>query len=50
MSFPIETFRFGHSAGENKTADLVYKALESIKANLNVVQMFHTDRGKEFDS
>jgi len=39
----------GHSAGENKTADLVYKALASIKANLNDVQMFHTDRGKEFD-
>ena len=40
----------GHSAGENKTADLVYKALASVQANLNDVQMFHTDRGKEFDN
>ena len=40
----------GHSAGENKTAGLVYKALASIEANLNDVQMFHTDRGKEFDN
>lgn len=30
----------GHSAGENKTADLVYKALASVQANLNDVQMF----------
>ena len=40
----------GHSAGENKTADLVYKALAGVRANLNDVQMFHTDRGKEFDN
>ena len=40
----------GHSVGENKTADLVYKALASIEANLQNVQMFHTDRGKEFDN
>ena len=40
----------GHSAGENKTAELVYQALASIKGNLNDIQMFHTDRGKEFDN
>lgn len=40
----------GHSAGKNKTAELVHQALASIKANLNEVKMFHTDRGKEFDN
>ena len=40
----------GFSAGENKTADLVYQAIASIQANLNDVKMFHTDRGKEFDN
>lgn len=40
----------GFSAGENKTADLVYQAIASIQANLYDVKMFHTDRGKEFDS
>ena len=40
----------GYSAGENKTADLVYQAIASIQANLYDVKMFHTDRGKEFDN
>ncbi|MDW8517594.1 MULTISPECIES: IS3 family transposase [Priestia] len=40
----------GHSAGVNKTAELVYQAIASIQANLNDVKMFHTDRGKEFDN
>lgn len=40
----------GHSADENKTADLVYQAIASIQPNLNDVKMFHTDRGKEFDN
>ncbi|ODJ52100.1 transposase [Brochothrix thermosphacta DSM 20171 = FSL F6-1036] len=40
----------GHSVGENKTASLVYEALASISANLNDIQLFHTDRGKEFDN
>lgn len=40
----------GYSVGENKTADLVYQLISTIKANLNDVQMFHTDRGKEFDN
>ncbi len=33
-----------------KTAELVYQALVSIRGNLNDIQMFHTDRGKEFDN
>jgi putative transposase len=40
----------GHSAGRNKTAELVYQAIAGIQANLNDVKMFHTDRGKEFDN
>lgn len=40
----------GHSAGVNKIANLVYQALASIKCNLNTIEMFHTDRGKEFDN
>lgn len=40
----------GPSVGESKTASLFYKALASISANLNNIQMFHTDRGKEFDN
>ncbi len=33
----------GRSAGANKTAELVYQALVSIRGNLNDIQMFHTD-------
>lgn len=40
----------GFSAGENKTANLVYQAIASIQANLHDVKMFHTERGKEFDN
>ena len=40
----------GASAGPNKDANLVYKALSSIKGNLTNVQLFHTDRGSEFDN
>lgn len=40
----------GHSAGTNKTAELVYQALASIQANLNDIKMLHIDRGKEFDN
>ncbi|MCM3024627.1 IS3 family transposase [Weizmannia ginsengihumi] len=40
----------GYSAGPNKTAGLVYKALARIKGNLHNIKMFHTDRGKEFDN
>jgi len=38
------------SAGLNKDAALVYKALSTIKGNLKNVQLFHTDRGSEFDN
>ena len=40
----------GASAGPNKDAALVYKALSTIKGNLSNVQLFHTDRGSEFDN
>ena len=38
----------GFSAGRNKTAELVYKAFESISYPLNRINIFHTDRGSEF--
>ncbi len=38
----------GFSVGEHKDADLVYRAFASVKANLLQVQLFHTDRGREF--
>ena len=37
-----------YAAGENKNAELVYKAFETIKTNLNNINIFHTDRGNEF--
>jgi transposase InsO family protein len=38
----------GYSSGKNKDASLVAKAFASIQANLNYIQIFHTDRGNEF--
>ena len=38
----------GYSAGRNKDTNLVSKAFASVKANLNNIQIFHTDRGNEF--
>lgn len=38
----------GFSAGRRKTAELVYKAFESINYPLNRINIFHTDRGSEF--
>ncbi len=38
----------GSSAGPNKDAELVYHALSTIKVDLRQIQMFHTDRGREF--
>lgn len=38
----------GYAAGKNKNAELVYKAFGKIKANLNNINIFHTDRGNEF--
>ena len=40
----------GASSGPNKDAALVYRALSSIKGDLTNVQLFHTDRGSEFDN
>lgn len=40
----------GCSSGPRKNAELVYKALASISVRLDRIQMFHTDRGKEFDN
>ncbi len=40
----------GHSAGTNKDANLVYDAFATVKANLREIQMFHTDRGSEFNN
>ena len=40
----------GMSTGKHKSVDLVLRALSSIKDNLHRVAIFHTDRGKEFDS
>ncbi|GAB0167867.1 IS3 family transposase [Lysinibacillus sp. CTST325] len=40
----------GASAGPNKDAALVYKALSSIKGDLTNMQLFHTDRGSEIDN
>lgn len=38
------------SSGPKKNASLVIKAFAQIKINLNNIQYFHTDRGKEFDN
>jgi transposase InsO family protein len=38
----------GYSAGENKTAELVYEAFSKINIPLSKIGIFHTDRGSEF--
>jgi len=40
----------GYSSGVNRDAALVLKAFATVKINLKKVQMFHTDRGSEFDN
>ena len=40
----------GYSAGAHKTAELVHDAFTSVKGNLFEIQIFHTDRGSEFDN
>jgi transposase InsO family protein len=40
----------GFSSGAHKDAALVYAAFTSAKVNLMQVQIFHTDRGSEFDN
>ena len=38
----------GHSVGPQKTAALVQRAFASVPYNLNLLELFHTDRGTEF--
>ena len=38
----------GYSVGENKNAELVYKAFLSCRYPLTEIEIFHTDRGNEF--
>lgn len=38
----------GYSAGRNKDAQHVYKAVQSVKHKLSSINIFHTDRGNEF--
>ena len=40
----------GFSAGRHKDAALVRSAFASIRGNLFDIQVFHTDRGSEFDN
>ena len=40
----------GYSCGRHKNASLVEKALLSIKYSLKFIDVFHSDRGKEFDN
>jgi len=40
----------GFSSGERKDAKLVRSAFASVKINLFNIQVFHTDRGSEFDN
>jgi transposase InsO family protein len=40
----------GYSSGANKDAHLVQAAFAKVKVNLAQIQMFHTDRGSEFDN
>ncbi|MBB6732672.1 IS3 family transposase [Cohnella zeiphila] len=40
----------GYSCGQRKTAELVYEAIASLSVRLDRIQMFHTDRGSEFDN
>ncbi len=53
VCFIIDLFNreiIGYSAGPNKTADLVLQALATVEGDLHRVNIFHTDRGKEFDN
>lgn len=38
----------GYSAGKNKNANLVYDAFMKVEGSLKDIEIFHTDRGKEF--
>jgi putative transposase len=40
----------GHAVGEHKSAELVQEALSTIPYDCSKIEIFHTDRGKEFDN
>ncbi len=40
----------GYAAGKNKTAELVKEAFSSVQTSLKKFQLFHTDRGSEFNN
>lgn len=40
----------GYSAGIHKDAELVYDAFATVDTDLRNIQMFHTDRGSEFNN
>lgn len=40
----------GYSAGARKDASLVCRAFAGVNENLNKIQIFHTDRGNEFNN
>jgi len=40
----------GYSSGARKDAALVHAAFASVKSNLSCIQMFHSDRGSEFNN
>lgn len=51
VCFLVDLFNreiIGHSSGPNKDAALVYKAFSSVQKDLRDIQLFHTDRGREF--
>lgn len=53
VCFIIDLFNreiIGHSCGPSKDAQLVKRAFQQIGYPLTKVQLFHTDRGKEFDN
>lgn len=39
-----------HSAGRHKSAELVMQALSQVSFSLSEIDLFHSDRGKEFDN
>lgn len=40
----------GHCTGTNRTADLVLAAFATLEFPLTDMEVFHTDRGSEFDN
>jgi transposase InsO family protein len=40
----------GFSSGAHKNAELVFDAFATVRTDLNRIQMFHTDRGSEFNN